>query len=195
MRKTMIFLLASGCAASPALAQDAAAALTTTTATPKSDEGLNEIIVTATRREAKLQDVGIAISAFTGRTLRDLAVTSTEQLTAITPGLQLSLGGGTPLVGLLSIRGVSQMISPGISKRPTPSMSTTSTSRRSRPASSNSTMSSASRFSRDRRGLFTDVTLRAGRSTSCRASRSSANSRARLRSSLATTTPCASTPR
>lgn len=112
MRKPMIFLLASGCVVTPAWAQDsgqvAPVAALAKTVPVKSDDGINEIVVTATRSEAKLQDVGIAISAFTGRTLRDLAVTSTEELTAITPGLQLSLGGGSPIVGLLSIRGVSQ---------------------------------------------------------------------------------------
>ena len=117
MRKTIFFLLTSAVAAGPAWAQDAAPpapaapvqADAPAAADPaKKGDELTEIVVTATRSEAKLQDVGIAITAFTSRNLRELGVRSTEELTAVTPGLQLSLGGGSPIVGLLSIRGVSQ---------------------------------------------------------------------------------------
>ncbi len=69
---------------------------------------LEEVVVTATRRETNLQNVGIAISAFSGRELIDQGVYQTTDLAAVTPGLQFSEPGGSPVAGLLAIRGVSQ---------------------------------------------------------------------------------------
>ena len=71
-------------------------------------EELEEIIVTATRREVNVQDTGISVSAFSGDTLDQLNITDTDLLTTVTPGLMFQNGGGTPLVGLVSIRGVAQ---------------------------------------------------------------------------------------
>ena len=67
-----------------------------------------EIIVTANRREQNVQSVGIAVSAFSGDTLGKLGIVQTDQLVAVTPGLQLAAVGGSPVIGLLSIRGVAQ---------------------------------------------------------------------------------------
>lgn len=79
------------------------------TSPPAGDaDGLEEVTVTATRREQNLQSVGIAVSAFSGEALRDLAVTNSNELMNVTPGLRLQEGGGGPLLGLMSIRGVSQ---------------------------------------------------------------------------------------
>tara|TARA_R110002110_G_C13470525_1_gene720913 strand:+ start:22682 stop:24916 length:2235 start_codon:yes stop_codon:yes gene_type:complete len=69
---------------------------------------LEEVMVTATRREVGLQDTGISVSAFSGAALEQLNITDTDLLTQITPGLMLQNGGGAPLVGLVSIRGVAQ---------------------------------------------------------------------------------------
>ncbi|MEM1153596.1 MAG: TonB-dependent receptor [Pseudomonadota bacterium] len=69
---------------------------------------LEEVVVTATRREANVQDMGISVSAFTGAELEQLNITDTDMLTLVTPGLMFQNGGGAPLVGLVSIRGVSQ---------------------------------------------------------------------------------------
>lgn len=66
-----------------------------------------EIVVTAQRRSERLQDVGIAVSAFTGDMLKAQGFTSTTELAKITPGINVSgtLGGQ----GLqFSIRGVTQ---------------------------------------------------------------------------------------
>ncbi len=71
-------------------------------------EQLEEIIVTATRREVNLQDTGISVSAFSGKALEQFNVTDTDLLSNITPGLMFQNGGGSPLVGLVSIRGVAQ---------------------------------------------------------------------------------------
>lgn len=50
-------------------------------------ESLNEIIVTATRREERLQDVPISISAFTQETLNQASVHTPDELFRLTPGV------------------------------------------------------------------------------------------------------------
>lgn len=87
-------------AAAPANAQEATA--------KESDSTISDIVVTATRRSENLQDVGIAVSAFTGDTLKDMNVTQTEDLALATPGLQLQYAGSSPAVALVALRGVSQ---------------------------------------------------------------------------------------
>lgn len=69
---------------------------------------LEEVVVTATRREINLQDTGISVTAMSGAALEQFNVTDTDMLTMVTPGLMLQNGGGAPLVGLVSIRGVAQ---------------------------------------------------------------------------------------
>lgn len=69
---------------------------------------LEEIIVTATRREAGLQNIGVSVTAFTGDSLRDMNVTRTDDLAVVTPGLSLIQAGGAPAAGLIAIRGVAQ---------------------------------------------------------------------------------------
>lgn len=69
---------------------------------------LEEVVVTATRREINLQDTGISVTALSGESLEQLNITDTELLTQVTPGLMFQNGGGSPLVGLVSIRGVAQ---------------------------------------------------------------------------------------
>ena len=48
---------------------------------------LEEIVVTAEKRSESLQDVPIAVSAFTGEMMRDFGITNTQALQATTPGL------------------------------------------------------------------------------------------------------------
>ena len=67
---------------------------------------LEEIIVTATRREVNIQDTGISVTAISGEALEQFNITETDLLSIITPGLMFQNGGGSPLVGLVSIRGV-----------------------------------------------------------------------------------------
>ena len=85
-------------------------AVSQTSAATGGDVGgsLDEVVVTATRRESNLQNVGISVSAFTGEDLSNAGVTLTSDLAAVTPGLQFSEPGGSPIAGLISIRGVSQ---------------------------------------------------------------------------------------
>ena len=49
---------------------------------------LEEITVTAQKREQSIQDVGIAMSAFSGDQLAQMGWTNAQQVTAMVPGVQ-----------------------------------------------------------------------------------------------------------
>jgi outer membrane receptor protein involved in Fe transport len=85
---TAIFAVAT---ATPALAQDPPAAQPAPGARAPGDP---EIIVTAQRRAQRLQDVPIAVSAFTDQALEERAVSEVAQLSNISPNV--TLDGGTP---------------------------------------------------------------------------------------------------
>ena len=51
---------------------------------------IEEIIVTAQKREQNVQDVSISINAFTGDTLQDLGVAQPRDLAQFTPGLTVN---------------------------------------------------------------------------------------------------------
>jgi outer membrane receptor protein involved in Fe transport len=76
-----ILLLAS--LSHPAFAADAAAATTTTA---PSSITVQELVVTAQKREQNIQAVGMSIQAATGANLQKLGVTNTEDLQKIVPG-------------------------------------------------------------------------------------------------------------
>jgi iron complex outermembrane recepter protein len=59
---------------------------------------LEEVIVTAQKREQSLQDVSISISAFDGSQLSELGLTNLEQLPAVVPSVELfdARGSGQP---------------------------------------------------------------------------------------------------
>jgi iron complex outermembrane receptor protein len=63
---------------------------------------LEEIVVTAERREASLQDTAISISAFTSAELQRAGIQTTEQLTGFTPGLNIQ----RDVIGKVVIRGI-----------------------------------------------------------------------------------------
>lgn len=48
---------------------------------------LEEVVVTAQKREQNIQDVGISITAFSGDQLRTLGYTNAQQITALAPGV------------------------------------------------------------------------------------------------------------
>ncbi len=48
---------------------------------------IEEVVVTAQKREQNVQDVGIAISAVTGEQMRQLGFTNAQQVTALAPGV------------------------------------------------------------------------------------------------------------
>jgi iron complex outermembrane receptor protein len=106
--------LAGVCGAA-ALGNGAAGAQTSPAAPPAgpqagtSAKGLEEIVVTAERRSARLQTVPISVTALTAKTLAQKQVTDVITLAKVTPGLQ-SKPTLTPLEISLSIRGVTQLI-------------------------------------------------------------------------------------
>ena len=56
-----------------------------------SSQVLEEIVVTAQKREQNLQDIGISITAFSGEQLEELGLADTVDLATMTPGLQYTL--------------------------------------------------------------------------------------------------------
>ena len=61
--------------------------------TPSSGQSavLEEVVVTATRREQSVQDVGLSITAYSGEQLRALGITNTTDIVAMTPGLNYTV--------------------------------------------------------------------------------------------------------
>ncbi|WP_309601787.1 TonB-dependent receptor domain-containing protein [Sphingomonas sp.] len=94
-RHTAMALLATTMLVAPAMAQDAPAAAPTTppaTATaPAVDE--DAIVITATKRSENLQDVPIAITALTTKTLDDLQVNSFDDYARLVPSLSYKSSG------------------------------------------------------------------------------------------------------
>ena len=84
------------------------AALLPVTALAQSNTFEDEIIVTAQKREQSLQDVPIAVSAFSGEMLQEQGIISTVDLQDITPNLRIqqNFGNGVPNY---SIRGVGSL--------------------------------------------------------------------------------------
>ena len=52
---------------------------------------LEEVIVTAQKREQNLQDIGISVTAYSGEQLKELGLADTVDLTTMTPGLQYTV--------------------------------------------------------------------------------------------------------
>ncbi len=69
-------------ASAPVLAQEAEGATT--------DQGLEEIVVTAQRREENLQRAAIAVSAVTGDTLTKQSISQATDITRLVPALQIA---------------------------------------------------------------------------------------------------------
>ncbi|MEC3909204.1 TonB-dependent receptor [Sphingobium sp. CR2-8] len=89
---TIAALMASTAWVIPAIAQDDSAA---------QSGGIAEIVVTAQKRAENVQDVPIAISAFTAAALQERAVGSVSQLSAIAPNVNLD--AGTPFSGSTAV--------------------------------------------------------------------------------------------
>lgn len=67
---------------------------------------LDEITVTAQKREQNIQDVGISMNAFSGEQMKALGVTNTVEITEQVPGLQMITF--SPNLTVFNVRGVSQ---------------------------------------------------------------------------------------
>src|SRR3954462_1821047 len=75
------------------------------------EDSLEEIVVTAQKREQNVQNVPIAITAFTAETLRDKGVGDIGMLTRFAPNVNLDTGSpfsGDTSVLSASIRGIGQ---------------------------------------------------------------------------------------
>jgi iron complex outermembrane receptor protein len=89
----------------PVFAQAASAA---STASP----GLEEVVVTATRREERVQDVAVSVSAFSQAKLDAQGIRSIDDLTRLTPGISFQRNGISSAGGFndedtdINIRGV-----------------------------------------------------------------------------------------
>lgn len=90
--------------AMPAHAQDSTGATSAAEATEQ--EGLTEIIVTAQRRQESVQDVPIAISAFSAEQLRDQGVSNTLQLGQYVPNLVAQNNTGIGSANAYFLRGL-----------------------------------------------------------------------------------------
>ncbi len=84
-----------------------AAAIATLTAGASHAEVLEEVTVTAQKREQSVQDVGISVSAYSGKQIQQLGYTSAQEVTGLAPGVSTIQPNG-PSNFALGIRGVAQ---------------------------------------------------------------------------------------
>ena len=70
-------------------------------------EVLEEVTVTAQKREQSIQDVGIAVSAYTGKQIQQLGYSNAQQVTGLAPGVSTIQPNG-PSNYAIGIRGVAQ---------------------------------------------------------------------------------------
>lgn len=71
---------------------------------------LEEIVVTAQRREQNLQEVPVSVTAFSGQTIDNLNITEASQFLALSPNVSFTEDGQTGSRGIsISMRGVSNI--------------------------------------------------------------------------------------
>lgn len=95
--------------ASPALSAHAQEQVAQSSSAAQQAQSIGDIVVTAQRRAERLQDVPIAISAFSADTLQNQGVVNTKDLTLVTPGLNFTQSSYSPQPTIRGIgtRGVS----------------------------------------------------------------------------------------
>ncbi len=93
-------------AVTTALFVAASVTVTTPSLAGASSDTLEEIVVTAQRREQNLQDVGTSVTAFDSKTLATLGLKDVTDVAGQVPGLQFNQYGAT--VTIYNLRGVSQ---------------------------------------------------------------------------------------
>lgn len=71
---------------------------------------LEEVVVTAQKRVESLQDVPISVSAVSGKTMENVAITNLESLTTYVPNFSMNQSG---ISNNITIRGISSGINPG----------------------------------------------------------------------------------
>ena len=95
----------------PAFAQESAVAADAALPVEPNEAALAEIVVTAQKRSENVQDVPVAITAFTDVAIAERGITGVQQLSALSPGVNLdetSPFSGSYNVLAASIRGVGQ---------------------------------------------------------------------------------------
>lgn len=110
---TLALLLGTALVSQPALANtdsaatdDTAAAQDTPEAAPATG-GDGDIVVTAQRREQRLQDVPIAVSAISTAALERASVASVADIATVVPNIQINQTVGNSFGPLITIRGLS----------------------------------------------------------------------------------------
>ena len=85
-----------------------AAPAATGSSTERANEVLQEVVVTATRREERVRDVPQAVSVLTGDQLQAIGLSTAEDYSSFLPGLSFNRAGFADRIGLdLTVRGVS----------------------------------------------------------------------------------------
>ena len=84
-----------------------AAAIVSLSSTALQAEVLEEVVVTAQKREQSIQDVGISVSAYTGKQIQELGYSSAQEVTGLAPGVSTIQPNG-PSNYAIGIRGVAQ---------------------------------------------------------------------------------------
>ncbi len=69
-------------------------------------EALEEVVVTARKREESLQETPIAITAFSGERLEELGIRNISDLSKVVPNVDMNEGNGTSGAGNVFIRGI-----------------------------------------------------------------------------------------
>ncbi|NGY04815.1 TonB-dependent receptor [Solimonas terrae] len=100
-------------AADSADASAAAAPAAAAAADGGDDNKIAEIVVTAQRREEKLQKVPIAVTAMDSKQIENRGIQNVGDLSALAPGLQISKTASNTTISQITIRGLSQ-INPAI---------------------------------------------------------------------------------
>ena len=90
------------------LTSTASPAAPATSDSERGSSALEEIVVTATRREERLRDVPQAVAVLTGDQLAAIGISTAEDYASFLPGLSFNRAGFADRVGLdLTVRGVS----------------------------------------------------------------------------------------
>ena len=70
------------------------------------DSRLEEVIVTAQKREQSIQDVSVSITAFSSAQIRELGISRTRDLARFTPGLVMNSSNGGEADPVFTLRGI-----------------------------------------------------------------------------------------
>jgi iron complex outermembrane receptor protein len=109
------FITTTALTSQPAFSQDSSVA-NEQQAQQEAETGLGDIVVTATRREARLQDVPVAVTAITGDSLGSADVSTVRSLTQVVPGFigSRNMGVFQPVVRGVGSTGISVGDEPNI---------------------------------------------------------------------------------